>query len=342
VTSPAHGSTGFFPTINVSAKALAGVSTYTIELSPKEDFSSGVLIKSGSRSQQFTGLSYGTRYFARVKTNLSPNYGKTTSFSTVLAEDLAFVTSPANGATDLSPTVTVASNTVPGATQYTIELNTSPSFDGTSIVKTGNRTQSFSGLSYNTTYYNRVRTEFTQNWGATRSFTITDASRITFLISPVDGATNQPTTLNLVCSQVPGATEFTFEIHLNGVAIQQITSNSRTIRVTGLTPDAFYDVRVKTNLSTTFGPIRSFTTGAAVSALAAYPNPAADQVTIQNIRPGDQINIIDALSGTVVETFRVTRETLTVETTKYRKGLYYVNQVNADGSEGESLKLMVE
>jgi hypothetical protein len=187
-----------------------------------------------------------------------------------------------------------------------------------------------------------VRTEFTQNWGATRSFTITDASRLTFLISPVHGATNQPTTLNLVCSQVPGATEFTFQIHLNGVSTGEVTSNSRTIRATGLRPDAFYDVRVKTNVSTTFGPIRSFTTGAAVSTLAAYPNPATGQVTIGNIRPGHQVNIIEALSGTLVETFRATSETLTVETTKYRKGLYYVNQVNADGSEGESLKLMVK
>jgi hypothetical protein len=340
VTSPAHGSTGFLPTVNVSAKALSGASTYTIQLSSQEDFA-GVLEKSGARGQRFTGLSYGTRYFARVKTNLSPKFGKTTSFSTVPAEDLAFVTSPADGAIDQSPNLTVVSNTVPGATNYTIDLNTSRLFLDTSISKSGSRTQVFTGLNYNTTYYSRVRTEFTQTPGETRSFTTMDASKISFITSPADGATGQPTTLNLVCNPVPGATEYSVFVAINGVFLAVETSSSRTIQVSGLAPNTSYHVQVRTNLSQQFGPVRTFTTGAALGALAAYPNPASNQVTIKNIKPDSQIRIIDAISGTLVETIHATDEELTIETTKYRRGLYYVIQVNADGSEGESMKLSV-
>lgn len=343
VANPTNGSTGFLPTVNVTANALGGALTYTIQLSPEQDFSSGVLEKSGARGQRFTGLSYGTRYFARVKTNLSPNFGKTTSFSTIPAEDLAFVTSPANGAIDQSPNLTVASNTVPGATSYTIELNTSLFFLASdAIIKTGNRTQSFTGLSYNKTYYSRVRTEFTQNWGETRSFTITDASKISFITSPADGSTGQLTTLNLICSQVPGATEFTVTIRSGDSPLVRVfTSNSRTIRVSGLDPNTLQHVQVRTNLSPLFGPIRTFTTGAALGALTAYPNPASNQVTIKNLKQGSSIKIVDALSGTLVETFRATGEELTIETTKYRRGLYYVTQVNADGTEDESVRLVV-
>lgn len=342
VINPAHGSTGHLPTVNVTANALAGASTYTIQLSTTNDFTTITNEKSGARGQQFTNLLYGTRYFARVKTNLSPAFGKTTSFSTVAAEDLAFVTSPTDGSIDQSPNVTVASNTVPGATQYTIELNTSPLFDHGGIVKTGNRIQSFTGLKYDTTYYSRVRTEFTQNWGETRSFTITDASKITFITSPADGATGLPTTLNLICSQVPAATEFTVIIRSSDSPLVDVfTSNSRTIRVSGLRPNALQRVQVRTNLSAQFGPERTFTTGAALGTLTAYPNPASNQVTIKNLKQGNSIKIVDALSGTLVETFRTVSEELIIDITKYRKGLYYVIPVNSDGSENEGLRLVV-
>jgi FG-GAP-like repeat/IPT/TIG domain/Secretion system C-terminal sorting domain/Fibronectin type III domain/FG-GAP repeat len=339
VTSPAHGSTGFLPTVDVTASA--GASTYTIQLSPEQKFlTPNVLEKSGARGQRFTGLLYGTTYFARVKTNLSPNFGRTTSFSTVRAEELAFVTSPVDGAVDQSPNLTVASNTVPGATQYTIELNTSSLFDGVSVVKTGNRTQSFTGLSYNTTYYSRVRTEFTQNLGATRSFTIADASKFTFITSPAEGATGLPTTLDLICSQVPGATQFTVNITANGLPSLVFSSTTRTVRASGLSPNTLYTVTVKTNLSDLSGPARTFTTGAALGALAAYPNPASSHVTIKNIKPGSQVKIVDS-SGTTQEVIDAAGEELTIDTTKYKKGLYYIILVNSDGSENEGLRLMV-
>jgi hypothetical protein len=59
-----------------------------------------------------------------------------------------------------------------GANQYTIELNTASDFTGTSIVETAlSHSISFAGLSENTLYYNRVKTDLDTAWGATRHFT---------------------------------------------------------------------------------------------------------------------------------------------------------------------------
>ena len=67
-------------------------------------------------------------------------------------------------------TVTVYSNPVPGATNYTIELNTASDFlSGVSIVQTSSVNNiSFSGLSSNQTYYTRVQTDAAPDqWGTT-------------------------------------------------------------------------------------------------------------------------------------------------------------------------------
>lgn len=159
--------------LKVAANKLDKVKTYTIELSTSSDFGSGVLSKSGVRNQSFSGLSYNTKYFARVKTDLSPFYGKVTSFTTAPPQYFAYVISPADGAKDVSTSITVSSNPIPEAISYTIELNTSSNFDGVSTVKTATSPNIlFAGLNKRTTYYARVFTNLSLGfWGKTTSFT---------------------------------------------------------------------------------------------------------------------------------------------------------------------------
>ena len=130
VTSPADGATINTPTMNVIAKALTGATTYTIEFSTSDDFSTGLITRVGSRVQNFTGMSYGTTYFARVKTDLSPTYGKTTTFNVIPAEQLTFVKTPADLTTGLSVNLSITSSTVTNATIYTIEISASEDFSG--------------------------------------------------------------------------------------------------------------------------------------------------------------------------------------------------------------------
>jgi hypothetical protein len=184
VITPAEGSIN--QNVNnliVSASKIDKAKTYTIELSTLSDFSSSVITKSGSRTQTFSGMMYNTTYYARVKTNLSPYYGKVTSFSTAPANYFAYVISPSDNATGVGTTVTVSSNSINQATNYAIELNTASDFSGTSIVQSSPLpSMLFSGLSIKTTYYTRVLTDLSMGqWGKTTSFTTgskkTSASR---------------------------------------------------------------------------------------------------------------------------------------------------------------------
>ena len=172
--TPADGDINQKPNgLKTTGKKLENAATYTIELSTSSDFSADVFSKAGVRYQTFSGLSYDTKYFARVKTDLSPFYGKVTSFTTGPPEYFAYVVSPADGAKDVYTSVMVSSNPLPEATSYTIELNTSSNFDGNSIVKTTTSPSiSFTGLNKRTTYYAWVFTNLAQGlWGKSTSFT---------------------------------------------------------------------------------------------------------------------------------------------------------------------------
>ncbi|MFY7886325.1 MAG: hypothetical protein ACOVOV_15925, partial [Dolichospermum sp.] len=183
ITSPANNLNNQNVTLTVSAQTLTGATTYTLELSTSADFSGTTLVKSGSRTQSFTGLQYSKQYFARVKTNLSPDYGNVTTFFTGSPEHFAYVTNPVNLSVNRNINLSVTSNTVIGATTYTIEVNTLADFSGTSFVKSGGATQTFNNLLYSTTYYTRVKTNLSPNWGGTRSFTTGNALALSYVVT---------------------------------------------------------------------------------------------------------------------------------------------------------------
>jgi hypothetical protein len=159
-------------------------SSYRIEVSENSDFTGTVHVVNtpdGVGKINPPGLKYSTKYYARVKTNLIDDFGLVTSFKTHAPEKYSFVGTPANGATNVPLNgVKATANIVYGATLYTIELNTSADFTGTSLVKTSaapnQRTLIFDGLQPATTYYTRVKTNYPSNWGPTRSFTTVGAS----------------------------------------------------------------------------------------------------------------------------------------------------------------------
>ena len=213
VTTPADGATSQKVKLGVTSRALTGASVYTIQISPTSDFSSNVKSKSGARTQTFDSLQYNATYYAQVKTNLGPSFGKVTTFSTVGPEYYSYITSPASNATNVNLTINVSANIVPMATTYTIELNTSPTFDPTTaVVRTGTRTQAFTPLAPSTVYYGRVKTELSDTWGATRSFTTKSAASLSYVTSPANNAVNVNTTVNVTSSNVPGATQYTIQL----------------------------------------------------------------------------------------------------------------------------------
>jgi len=289
LTTPADGATGQNVKLVLTARAVTGAANYTIQISTTPDFSSGLKTKTGARTRTFDTLQYNTTYYAHVRTNLNPAYGKVTTFSTLGPEVFSYITSPANNATGVKLNVSVTANAVPQATVYTIELNPDPDFNpSTAVVLSGGRTLAFNGLRSNTTYYARVRTNMGIVWGATRTFTTLNAASYAYVTKPAPDAVDQNVSLNITSNAVPNATTYTIQLSETedfAVIAVERTGNNRTLAFAGLRYNTTYYSRVRTNLTEEFGEVRRFFTrdGAALAYITSPANGATGVRTTVNI-----------------------------------------------------------
>jgi hypothetical protein len=182
LVEPANNQTEVSPATAIRVAAVTGAASYTLEVGTTSDFSGPISTYTSSTTQfSFGYLSYSTRYYMRARAGNVGPFGQVTTFITHAAEKFSFVSNPVNGAVNVGiVNVPITANITYGATNYTIELNTSSDFTGTSIVRssavTGQRTIIFDALQAGTTYYNRTRTNLTSNWGQVRSFTTAGSS----------------------------------------------------------------------------------------------------------------------------------------------------------------------
>lgn len=342
VVTPANGAINQNASLNVTARAVTGASVYTIELSEDSTFNYA-RVRSGPRTLSFDTLQYNTLYYTRVKTNLRDDYGAITTFTTRPAESLAFVTTPANGATGINTVLNITSNTVLYATSYTIQLSESPDFDSVAFEVTGaSRTLAFSGLRYNTTYYNRVRTNLSSAFGQVRSFTTRPAAGLAYVTSPANGAVSvNNNTLNITSNSVPGAALYTIQLSesstFDSVAFE-VTGTTRTLAFAGLKYNTTYFNRVLTNVSEDYGQVRSFTTRTAesISYVTSPGNNAINVSTVLNITanpvPGATSYIIQLSESAAfdVVAFEVAGGTRTLPFSGLKYNTLYYNRVKTD------------
>jgi uncharacterized repeat protein (TIGR03803 family) len=86
ITNPKDGATGVeAPTLKITANQVSGAKRYVIEISTVADFSENVSHKESTsdyqRTMTFNDLSYNTKYYGRMKTEIS-DWGRVTSFTT--------------------------------------------------------------------------------------------------------------------------------------------------------------------------------------------------------------------------------------------------------------------
>jgi uncharacterized repeat protein (TIGR03803 family) len=185
VSKPSNGSLGNDAVeLKVTANQVEGATRYTIELNTAPDFSDSTLtsvsIKDNQRTLTFTNLKYSTKYYARVKTDLSDVYGKVTSFTT-RAEQFTFVSEPSGNTIDQDyAVVKIEVAPVPQAKRYDVELSASADFSSELITHRSltdfQRTFVFKNLKPQTTYYARAKSNVSTNYGQTKQFITRGAS----------------------------------------------------------------------------------------------------------------------------------------------------------------------
>ncbi len=166
--SPVDGATDVVVNPRVTVNLVPGASSYQLYLRVLQGIGQDVSVGSDSRTFVVL-LSPATTYEAKVRTNLSDEWGKPVVFSTE-SSLISYVTSP--GETKLAMTSPiVTAKYVHGAGRYTIELNTASDFSGPGEVKTAKGRSIRFHLQGGLRYYARVQTDVLPGqWGPVKWF----------------------------------------------------------------------------------------------------------------------------------------------------------------------------
>lgn len=255
LVSPASGTLGVTIPAALAWNASAEATTYTIQVSTSQAFTTLAFSASGvtTTSTSASGLTAGTAYYWRV---LAANANGNSAWSGVWNITTAggnppaapTLRSPSNGATNQSLTPTLAWYSVTGATSYRLQVSTSSTFATSEVDLAGITTTSVgvSGLTAGTTYYWRVLAANANGegpWSSARRFT-TAAPKppaAPRLLSPSSNATNVSQSPTLSWNASTGATSYNLQVSTSS------TFATRVVDLTGIT-----------------------TTSAAVSGLAGY------------------------------------------------------------------------
>jgi hypothetical protein len=165
LVSPPDRTTGLPLAVNFSWRKFADATSYTLQVSPDDSFSTGVLADSSAADtvKQVLLPSKGTRYFWRVRGRNAGAVGPWSDvwqFSTAAALPQApSLSLPVDGEINVQLNATLSWTSAPGATFYHLQLSTNPIFtlnivDDSSLTTTS---RPIGPLSLATTYFWRVR-----------------------------------------------------------------------------------------------------------------------------------------------------------------------------------------
>jgi subtilisin family serine protease len=185
LSSPTNGATNVSVPPTLSWSASSGATSYAVQVATSSSFTTIVYSASGltTTSTSATGLSASTIYYWRVNATNSAGtsdwssvYSFTTASSSGSAPAAPTLSSPSNGATNVSTSPTLSWSASTGATSYRLQVSTSSTFstltkDVSGITLTS---QQVTGLSRNSRYYWRVNATNaygTSDWSSVRYFT---------------------------------------------------------------------------------------------------------------------------------------------------------------------------
>ena len=344
VVTPKHSSMNVPLKVKVTANQVADATTYTIELNPDPGFDeTTAIIGTGERVQTFSNLKMGTKYYNRVRTDVTPFWGAVQEFSTGDVLTLAYVVSPINRAQNVSYAPTLEANAIEGATTYTIQLSRYMFFDTVAFERTANSTKlSFTGLDPGTLYYSRVKTDLVDAFGPIRYFTTGTAQSLSYVVGPGNNSIGIGTRPVVKANVVPDATSYTIQLSeqadFSSLAFE-ITSPSNWIQFNGLKYNTKYYNRVRTNLTFDFGLVKNFTTRTPESiTYVTSPSDGASGVATNALRvtsttvPGASQYTIQLSETTTFNTiaFEMTAARPAMTFNGLKPGIRYYNRVRTD------------
>jgi len=194
--------------------------------------SSGVAI-----STSLSGLSSGTTYYFRAVGQNAAGIQRdgilSFTASALTPPATPTLASPANGSIKVSTSPTLSWSSSAGATSYRLQVSTSSTFStlifNDSTLTTTSR--QIGALNYSTTYYWRVNAKNsggTSGWSSVWGFATISVPPPPTAISPINGATNQATSLSLMWDTASGATSYRVQLSTDSTFGTMLVDDSLT------------------------------------------------------------------------------------------------------------------
>jgi transposase-like protein len=361
--SPSNGATNVSTSPVLSWNTSLGATSYRLQVSTVSTFLTTVFDSSGMVTTSYaTGsLSNSTTYYWRVNaTNVAgtTDWSEVWSFTTApAAPGVPLLSAPSDGAINLPTTVTATWNASAGAINYRLQLAVNSSFalpllDDSSLTATS---RLLTSLANNTEYYWRVGARNSGGWSAWSSVwsftTVSTIPPVPLLVSPQDGAANQPTTVSINWRVSASASTYRLQLSTSpsfGLPIindSTLTDTSRSVGPLSNNTTYYWRVSAKNAGGTSeWSNAREFATISAPPAspsLASPLNAAADQSTSVTVRwdpsPGAtsyrlQVSTSSSFATTAIDDSTITGTSRQIgqlfnSTTYY----WHVNAANAGG-----------